>query len=680
MSKIKKSTRILLIVALVLVICGSFLANLFNTSVYSVRVSRINFDTANGNLSGLLYMPKTASASSPRPAIIVTHGYLNSAEMQDANAIELSRRGYVVLALDMYDHGHSNINESVYEPYAPYGDFLMTWAPFWINSMNDAVQYMYDQPYVLKDDAGNGVIGVTGHSMGGFSSTMAVFYDEQAYAQSGIRKIMANLTEGSDFSYSGIFGCTAEVFDQSAGGRTLGKVAAQYDEFFFNAPDDPDGTVRKKDYVSTPDGKTFLQQENGAANTWYDTADGGKRIIYEPLQTHPWNHFSKVTTASAVEFYTEAFKDYNTDIKDIASDNQNWQWKETFECVALLGFIFFILSIALIVIELPFFNKAKTATLTPQPGQKDTKMKVITCLILVVAILLPGIFFVGMYDGEATNKNILFWCELAVTLGALVLAVLGFMRKKQKRFLVGGCFALIAGVGLAAMLKSTLYSGKYWVAPVINSVGYWTLGCALISMLVMSTMYVAFKANDGLTLANYGVVFNPLAIIASLCAALVTVVAGYILLFLVDLIFKTDFRIWTFAFKTFDMNIIPAILKYLPTFLMFYIISTAAITINTNSEKLQGVNGYVLAILLNAGGITLWLIRQYLTLFTTGVAAHPTAALSGIVLVAMVPTLAIAACISRALYKRTGNIWMPAFLNGLLMTIMAVANTTVYFK
>jgi hypothetical protein len=72
-----------------------------------------------------------------------------------------------------------------------------------------------------------------------------------AFAATGVRKIMANLTEGSDFGYSGIFGVTADVFNQSAGGRILGKVAAQYDEFFFNAPDDPAGTVRKKNYVAT---------------------------------------------------------------------------------------------------------------------------------------------------------------------------------------------------------------------------------------------------------------------------------------------------------------------------------------------------------------------------------------------------------------------------------------------
>ena len=56
---------------------------------------------------------------------------------------------------------------------------------------------------------------------------------------------------------------------------------------------------------------TFLQQTAPAqANTWYDTSDGGRRIVYEPAQTHPWNHFSATTTGYAISFYQTAFADY----------------------------------------------------------------------------------------------------------------------------------------------------------------------------------------------------------------------------------------------------------------------------------------------------------------------------------------------------------------------------------
>ncbi len=675
--KISKGTTKLLCAALILILLGSILASALNGGS-GVKVSRIEFDTDNGTLSGLLYMPKDASASNPKPTVIVTHGYLNSAEMQDANAIELSRRGYVVLALDQYDHGHSDFKNELYSDTSFFG----IWLPFWVNSMHDAVAYMYEQPYVLKDEQGNGIIGVTGHSMGGFGSTMALAMDEQEFLETGVRKIFCGLTEGSDFMYTGLVGIDAATADALGGGRTQGKVAAQYDEFFFNDPAEEGGTVRHKDFVSTPDGMTFLQQTSPAqANTWYDTSDGGRRIVYEPAQTHPWNHFSKTTTACALAFYTEAFKDYQDGIRDIAPDKQIWQWKELSECVALVGFVMLILAFAQILLSLPFFSQANTGALPVQPAATGAKKWIGVC-VTVVAILLPALFFTPLMDDGAGSPsvNILFYGGLIAAVGGLAAFVLGLV-KKVKANSVGGCFLLVAGAALALVAKNAMYGDNaVWTAPGLNSIAYWTIGCALISLVILSAVYLLLKDRKSVKLADYGVVLKPMAIVAGLCTALVTVVLAYAVLFIVDAIFKADFRIWTFAFKTFDANILPAVLRYLPTFLLFYLISTASITINTNTEKAQGVKGYLLAIALNAGGAVIWLARQYITLFSTGVSAHPNSALSGIVLVAMVPTLSIAAIISRNLYKRSGNIWTPAFLNAALMTTMAVANTMVAFK
>ncbi|MBQ6173040.1 MAG: alpha/beta hydrolase [Clostridia bacterium] len=685
----------MLAISLAIIVLFSFLASMFNTGMFSTSVKRISFDTEHGTLSGLLYMPKGASEEDPRPTVIVTHGYLNSAEMQDANAIELSRRGYVVLALDMYDHGHSDIME---ENYHGGTGFMNTWAPFWVHSMYDAVKYMYDQPYVLKDEADNGIIGITGHSMGGFSSTMAVYYDEFDNAPQGFRMIRANLTEGSDFYYTSIvpflgveewslettprYFVNAQTFDAAGGGRYLGKVAAQYDEFFFNAPDAPEGTVRHKDYVSTPDGMTFLQQaEPAKADTWYDTSDGGHRIIYQPAQTHPWNHFSTKTTGHAIDFYNTAFADY-VKTEPAGAGSQIWYWKEICECVALVGFVLFILSVASVFIRVPGLAKAATGELKPQASAKGIKL-VATILITLIAIALPALLFETMYGWSPKDVNMqkLSTVALSFAIGGLIVGLNGYGESKNRKWLFGAIAAILAGVGLYVLTKNNLYTDTaVWTAPVVNSVAKWTVGSTFISFLIMAVSFVFLKNKDEVKLADYGVTFKPTAILAGLCTGLLTVAAAYGLLFLIDLIFKTDFRIWTFAFKTFDANIFPAILRYLPTFLAFYMVSTAAICINTNTERLQGWKGYLLAACLNAGGITVWLIRQYVTLFSTGVAAHPGADLSGIVLVAMVPTLAIAGIISRYLYKRTGSIWLPAFLNGILMTVMTVANTTVFFK
>ena len=667
----KKIPQLLLIISLVLVLVGSVLAQQFHTSFGNVNVQRIYFDTDKGTLSGLLYMPKGASESDPRPTVVVTHGYLNSAEMQDLNAIELSRRGYVVLALDMYDHGHSAGNAE------NTGAFFS----FWPSAQYDAACYMYEQPYVLKDEAGNGIIGVTGHSMGGFSSSMAVYMDEQAYAVTGVRKIAASLTLGSDYQWSSYMGLTPEVAAANHGGRTMGKLAAQYDEFFFNPDGNAGGTVIKKDFVSTTAGKTFLEQEAPEAGVWYTAAsDGGKRIVYQPAETHPWNHTSTVSCGHVIDFYTVAFADYNANLNNLPANDQIWVYKELFELVALIGLMLAVVPVIMLIVKLPFFKKAVTGPVAPLPSVSGAGSKLGTFALLLAVILLPGLLFPALMDKNMSGETMGLLGDAGVIFAIAGIAAVIVGLKENKKVAFAGIAAAIFGGALKLFTVVPSY-GAGWNAPSVNQIAYWTLICAIISALVMALVYIVSKSRqEGVSIANYGLKACPIAIVASLATALVGVVAVYAVVFLIDAIFVTDFRIWVFAFKTFEFSITPDILQYLPTFLMYYIISSAAIMINTNTEKLQGWKGYALAIALNCGGIVVYLIRQYGTLFATGTAAYPTQALSSILLVAMVPTLAIAACFSRALYKRTGNIWTAAFFNGILMTIMTLANTCVYFQ
>ena len=52
-----------------------------------------------------LYTPKTATAETPAPDVLLLHGYQNDHETCAAYAIKLARRGAVVLCLDEYGHG-----------------------------------------------------------------------------------------------------------------------------------------------------------------------------------------------------------------------------------------------------------------------------------------------------------------------------------------------------------------------------------------------------------------------------------------------------------------------------------------------------------------------------------------------------------------------------------------------
>jgi cephalosporin-C deacetylase-like acetyl esterase len=91
----------LFVIGWLLVLAGSWAAHAVQTAG-GVEVRDVRFvGTSGTRMSGLLYLPKTATARTPAPGILAVHGYINSRETQSGFAIEFARRGYVVLALDL---------------------------------------------------------------------------------------------------------------------------------------------------------------------------------------------------------------------------------------------------------------------------------------------------------------------------------------------------------------------------------------------------------------------------------------------------------------------------------------------------------------------------------------------------------------------------------------------------
>ena len=62
-----------------------------------------------GYLTYKMYKPVSATAENKAPAVLLLHGYQNDHETCAAYAVELARRGAVVLCLDEYGHGASSV-------------------------------------------------------------------------------------------------------------------------------------------------------------------------------------------------------------------------------------------------------------------------------------------------------------------------------------------------------------------------------------------------------------------------------------------------------------------------------------------------------------------------------------------------------------------------------------------
>lgn len=702
---ILKCPRRMLVCALLLILVGSFLAGLFHTSFYSVKIDRIEFETERGTLSALLYMPKGAGANDPRPVIITTHGYLNTKEMQDAPAIEMSRRGYIVLALDMYDHGDSRWAGDI----PPGGHF----GTFWIYAQNDAAKYIYEQAYTKKDAQGNAYVSVSGHSMGGFSSMIALYMDEMNALQAGYRRLYTGISVGSDFSYAAAI-APQNQYQAAFGSRTVGMIAAHYDEFFFNksaaerteAEKAVTGTVTYKDFPVTMSGKLFLGLDPagapGEAGRFYTVQSGelivneqvvrksqeGERVIYTPHETHPWNHFSRETTANLIDFYTHAFAGVtspNQTNVNLSPQNQIWWLKEAFNFVSLAGFAMFILAVARLLITFPFFKEAVVPVPEVVTAPKSRNGRILSWIIVIVATLLPAIFFPALFNKNVEGMTPLLYSTYAIMALAAIWIIATWARSKGEsstaktitmQGIVIAVFALLLTLWILKA-PSILPLGRINNQPTTNQIAYWAVASGLIAALINVIVYYLAKKKEGTTFVSYGIVFKPMVIVASLAAALVTVVLGYAVLWIMQALFTTDFRIWTLAVRTFKVEHVLTALRYLPYFFVFYLINVTVVNVNSRGMAKWG---NLTAIALNIGGLVLWLLRQYGLLLIRGVAAHPTESLNAIILFALVPILGLAAVYSRKLFEETGNVWLAAFLNTILFTMITAANTAMFWN
>jgi pimeloyl-ACP methyl ester carboxylesterase len=323
-------------IALILCVVSMVGASLVQSSGGRVTVKDLRWETTSGHqLSGLLFVPKGVNAKNPVPAIVVNHGVYNSREMQDANYIELSRRGFVVVSIDMFGHGHSENSADNFGSVLP--------------GMYEAVKMLDSLNYVDSSR-----IGIAGHSMGAMSSNMAVMMDNRADRQ----LISAVLLNSANAEYANTK--TGE-FINIYGSRDTGMVAGKYDEFFFRQDDGKGGQTVPRDFLKYSNAQSFLyfgtdpgSREKRAAETMYrETIDGKStvRIIYNPTTTHPWANMTAHSAAATIEFFDEAFKAPNP----LAKNNQVWQWKAFFNLLGLIGFGLFVINFSIFMVFTPFF-------------------------------------------------------------------------------------------------------------------------------------------------------------------------------------------------------------------------------------------------------------------------------------------------------------------------------------
>lgn len=647
-----KVAVIFLIVCLAVIFLSSFIASGIQSDGWTVEVTDLRDETNEGTkdvvtvvddvetvktetikgkvVSGILFKPKAASADNPLPAVVLTHGYLNNREMQLQNAIELARRGFVVLTVDREGHGN-------YENSGSTSALMAT------NGLYDSVKYVYNLDYVDKDK-----IGISGHSMGGMTTSAVLAQDVQ------LGLVSAGLIQ----SYDGFYGAGEDV--------SVGFLKSQDDEFFYTTNEN--GGTLSREWLTTTEAKKYIGNAslegdvvnggiyiNGVLTDIADgtAADSAFRVIYETDGIHPQVHYSVEGAEAVTNFFYTAFGVPNG-FEYISESNQTWWVKEMFSLIGLIAFFALIFPMVSLLLRVPFFRTLKGKQVATEDGT-----------LVWVDNTLPE-----AKPLKGIQKNLTYW------LGAIGIA-------------------LFSGFTINSIC--TEYGDKWfpntqlYPQDTTNWVAMWAVCVALFSVAVILFFWFVNGAINKIRYKEQGSSYteNPFAsarlqsgfggLVKTFVLALTVVGLLLALLFLNWAIWKVDFRIWTFAVKVFDLGVLlPTIVRYSVFFGIFFIVS-AIFNENYRVKNLPEWASILINVFFNIFGVLLVVAIQYGTFTTTGEMWQPEMALGYIVLFPMIPILAIATVISRRMTAKTGNIWLGAFINTILFTLITCSNTAASF-
>lgn len=645
--KTKKAAALLAILLVAIFVCMIF-ANSIQTAHGDIDVTMGVIESNLGSIVYKLYTPKTATANDPAPGVLLLHGYQNDHETCAAYAIELARRGAVVMAIDEYGHGATDIgllnrgyvNHKVTVNYGQDSEEDGTFVSIGGQTrykimMNFSNLSFFDEHYVTDED-GNSVsdsscggitayavladmanvdssrLAVSGHSMGTWSSWSVA----AAYSGTEIEPKATVLQCGELF--------TDDAYDtEKYHFNNVLLLQAKYDEFSYFR----DYKMVVGDNLLKSDLRTaFLgtTADEAAWNTTFGSFEDGSARRMELLMT---NH--RLTThhhgglAAALDWLDSALAMDSS----LAPTDQIFMTKEVLVLIAMLCAIAAMIPLMELLLKVPFFVKAAQ----PLPAESGIKTK-----------------------GR--------WWR-----GAVITVLLAFASYPFMTQLGHGLLPLPEGV-----FRMTIGNGFVsWYG--------------LLIIIMVITSVVAYKkgrksgAEDGWYSMGLGSAEEPDKMGWSLLGrsavlALCMLLLMYILVSVCEALFMLDFRfIWPF-FRSFSLTRLGQFCVYIPIFAFFFIMNNSKIMALSRSKATYepGFRGFMGSwwrnALLMVGGILLLCLLEYIPFFANiGPGAD---LLFGFtfggpfmsLMILFVPQVIVFSVLCTYIYRRTGSVYTGALL------------------
>ncbi|MGO9029698.1 MAG: alpha/beta hydrolase family protein [Acidimicrobiales bacterium] len=312
-----KTSRAALALALVLILAGGLLANTAQTNGGTVRITQVSFPTSTGQMmTGLLYVPSTATVTTPACGVLTIEGYINTVDTMDGFSIEMARRGCVVLDANQTGQGTSTPPSFLDEFGGP-----------------DALAYLNSLPIVKKGD-----IGLIGHSMGGWASVLAAYS-----LPTGYRSVVLVSSSVSTPAVEPIPG--TPTFPRNV--AVVEAVDSEFSELMWAVP-------KGSEFPKSPRMQALFgtSQPIVVGHVYGSTAKGTGRVLYLENDMHPGMTFDP----GAIEHSVSWMQTTLTGVSSLPASNQIWLWDEIGTFLGLVGVVLLLFGAGGELLRLPSFQ------------------------------------------------------------------------------------------------------------------------------------------------------------------------------------------------------------------------------------------------------------------------------------------------------------------------------------
>ena len=641
---------VLLAALLIAAFVALFFANRIQTANGAIEITEGYLPSDVGNLFYKLYTPASLKDGEKAPGVLLLHGYQNDHETNAAYAIELARRGVLVLSIDEYGHGASEpglkergyVNHMVKVNYGEDSEEDRTF-----RSVGGTMRYrllmnfsnlsFFNDRYT-KDDAGNvltdsscgGVaaykflselpnvdrtkLGISGHSMG----TWAGWSVAAAYSGTDIEPKATVLQCGELFRDS--------AYDsENIRFNNVLLLQAKWDEFSYfrdykrNVNDDLLRSDLRTEFLGTT-------ADNAAWNTTFGSfRDGSARRMELLLTNHRLTTHNAHGLAVAMDWFEQAFGE--NAMNGIDANDQIFSGKEWLVLFAMLCALAALIPLFELLIKIPVFAKL----VQPLPPIECVKTKGKWWRGALITVLIAGATYPFMTQlGHAllplpenvfrmtVGNGFIGWYLLLIVI-MIVTSLIGWRSAKKK-----GAFDGFYGMGLGSERK-----------PNRISLSLLLRACALVLCLLVFLYLIVLAAEK---------------------------------LFMLDLRF-----IWPF-FKTFTLPRFGQFFVYIPVFALFFLLNNSKImaSMRTKATYQKGLKGFLGSWWRNAlmmvGGVLIIVLIEYIPFFA-GVGPGADVLFGSTfggpfmsLLILFVPQVVVFSVLCTYFYRRTGSVYTGALL------------------